>query len=68
MAGRALGRGAKGGDANQVTNGGCAPVYGASEEGHTSALKLLLKSGADVHKPSGQGMLPVWVAAAEGHE
>jgi ankyrin repeat protein len=36
--------------------------------GHTEAVKLLLRRGADVRKHSGDAkMLPLWQAAAHGH-
>jgi ankyrin repeat protein len=42
-------------------------VYTASEVGQTAAIKLLLKAGADIHKPTNEGTPPVWVAAQNGH-
>ena len=52
---------------HQANNAGCTPVYIASQQGHTAAIKLLLKHGADVHKPTNKGFLPVRMAAYNGH-
>jgi hypothetical protein len=52
---------------NQAKNDFSTPVFVASQQGRTAALKLLLKAGADVHEADDEGTQPVWVAAAEGH-
>ena len=42
-------------------------MYDAAQKGHTASIKLLLKHGADIHKPDNEGTPPVWIAAEMGH-
>jgi len=56
-----------GGDVNQAMNNGSTPVYIASQEGHTAALKLLIDNGGDVNQANNDGATPVLIASQEGH-
>ncbi|CAI8051569.1 Protein TANC2 [Geodia barretti] len=55
-------------DVSICDKNGCSPVYGASQNGHTDVVDLLVQAGADIHLATTEyGSVPLGIAAAKGH-
>ena len=53
-------------DVNQATKDGETPAFLAAQEGHTAALKHLVKAGCDVNQAAKDGRTPADIAAQNG--
>ncbi|CAI8051566.1 Ankyrin-2 [Geodia barretti] len=53
-------------DVSICDKNGCSPVYGASQNGHTDVVDLLVQAGADIHLATTEyGSVPLGIAAAK---
>jgi ankyrin repeat protein len=55
-------------DVNQAANNGSTPLYWASGNGSTEAVKLLLAAGADVNHANNHGWTPLLESCQAGHD
>ena len=54
-------------ETDECYGGDLSSVFLAAEHGHTEAVDLMLKQGADPNKPSRYGVSPLHIAARNGH-